>query len=109
MRGCQISSSALLERMKLDDLEDVLRTRRMRWFGHVERSEGWISKVLNVDPGGRRGRGRPRKTWLEDVRKDRAQLGLDHVTPSDRNTWAGTLRSAVRQDPPLITRDKCPV
>ena len=43
------------------------------------------------------------------VRKDRAQLGLDHVTPSDRNTWAGTLRSAVRQDPPLITRDKCPV
>ena len=67
----EISSSALLERMKLDDLEDVLRTRRMRWFGHVERSEGWISKVLNVDPGGRRGRGRPRKTWQEDVRKDR--------------------------------------
>ena len=32
----QISSQDLLEKMQLDDLAKVLRTRRLRWHGHVE-------------------------------------------------------------------------
>ena len=46
----EVSSDSLLTKLGIQDLDVVLSTRRMRWFGHVERSTGWISEVrkLNV-------------------------------------------------------------
>ena len=46
----EVSSDSLLTKLGIQDLDVVLRTGRMRWFGHVERSSGWISEVrkLNV-------------------------------------------------------------
>ena len=96
-----VSSENLLERMQLDDLIEVLRTRRLRWHGHVERSKGWIKKVQKLNPTGGRGRGRPKKTWTEVTDLDRLALGLTETQPSDRKAWSGRLRSAVRLDPPL--------
>jgi len=39
--------------------------------GHVVRMDhgGELKKTLEIKPKGRRGRGRPRLRWLEDVRK----------------------------------------
>ena len=39
----EVSSDSLLSKLGIQDLEMVLRTSRMRWFGHVERSTGWIA------------------------------------------------------------------
>ena len=97
-----ISQQSLLEKLQLDDLELLLRTRRLRWAGHVERSQGWINKVLKIDSGGSRGRGRPKKTWKEAVQKDREAMGLSGIEPTDRPTWKRMLRSSVRHDPPLL-------
>ena len=46
----EVSSDSLLSKLGIQDLNMVLFTSRMRWFGHVERSKGWIAKVrkLNV-------------------------------------------------------------
>ena len=46
----EVSSDSLLTKLGIQDLDVVLRTSRMRWFGHVERSAGWIAEVrkLNV-------------------------------------------------------------
>ena len=46
----EVSSDSLLSLLGIQDLGVVLCTSRMRWFGHVERSTGWIAKVrkLNV-------------------------------------------------------------
>ena len=46
----EVSSDSLLTKLGIQDLDVVLRTSRMRWFGHVERSTGWIAEVrkLNV-------------------------------------------------------------
>ena len=46
----EVSSDSLLSKLGIQNLDVVLRTSRMRWFGHVERSTGWIAKVrkLNV-------------------------------------------------------------
>ena len=99
----KVNSQELLERMQLDDLTKVLRTRRLRWHGHVERNDGWLKKVQDVKPqSGNRGRGRPKKTWSEVICKDRQSLGLTKTNPSDRKAWSGTLRSAVKLDPPLL-------
>ena len=39
----EVSSDSLLTKLGIQDLDVVLRTSRMRWFGHVERSTGWIA------------------------------------------------------------------
>ena len=46
----EVSLDSLFTKLGIQDLDVVLRTSRMRWFGHVERSTGWIAEVrkLNV-------------------------------------------------------------
>ena len=61
----RISSAELRRRMNLEDIRVVMRTRRLRWFGHVERKDGedWVRKYMNMEVDGKRPRGRPKKTW----------------------------------------------
>ena len=48
----EVSSDSLLTKLGIQDLDVVLRTGRMRWFGHVERSTGWISEERKVNVEG---------------------------------------------------------
>ncbi|RXH84533.1 hypothetical protein DVH24_032817 [Malus domestica] len=54
-------------------IEENIRENRLQWFGHVQRRPINAS-VRRCDYGtevqGRRGRGRPRKTLEETLRKD---------------------------------------
>ena len=56
-------SSELLAKLELEDLNLILRERRLRWFGHVERSSGAIRTACDIQIDGRRGPGRPKLTW----------------------------------------------
>ena len=61
--------------------------RRLRWHGHVERSDGWLKKVQKLNPTGGRGHGHPNKTWTEVIDMDwryRLALGLTETHPSNR-------------------------
>ena len=57
-----INTQDLSLRLGVDDLDVALSRKRLRWFGHVQRSTSWIGRVCSLDVGGRRSRGRPRKT-----------------------------------------------
>ena len=59
----EVSSDSLLSKPGIQDLDVVLRTSRMRWFGHVERSTGWIAKVRKLNVVAHKRPGRPKKTW----------------------------------------------
>ena len=48
----EVSSDSLLTKLGIQDLDVVLRTSRMKWFGHVERSTGWIAEVCRKDLAG---------------------------------------------------------
>ena len=61
----EVSSDSLLSKLGIQDLDMVLRTSRMRWFGHVERSTGWIAKVRKLNVVAQKRPGRPKKTWDE--------------------------------------------
>ena len=65
-----ISTQDLRLRLNIEDLGAVLRWKRLRWFGHVQRSEEWIGRIGGVRVDGRRPRGRPRKTWREVLSED---------------------------------------
>ena len=65
-----VRSSELLAKLELEDLNLILRERRLRWFGHVERSSGAIRTACDIQIDGRRGAGRPKLTWKKLTERD---------------------------------------
>ena len=85
-----ISSDSLLSKLGIQNLDVVLSTSRMRWFGHVERSTGWIATVRKLNVVAKKRPGRRKKTW--DEVDDRKKLGMDSADPQNRSEWRGRLR-----------------
>ena len=50
----------------------VIKSRRMRWVGHVERmgEERRVYRFLVGKPEGKRPLGRPRRRWVDNIRTD---------------------------------------
>ena len=68
-------------RLHKDELNDlysspnivrVIKSRRMRWAGHVTRmgEERGVYRVLVGTPKGKRPLGRPRRRWVDNIRMD---------------------------------------
>ena len=82
------------------DLAILVRERRLRWFGHVMRSNGEINRVRSKPVPGRKGPGRPKKTWDECVKQDLKVCGLSEVGTQDRLSWRSSVKNS-RQEPTL--------
>ena len=56
-----VESMVIALRVGVNDLEEHLRQKRLRWFGHIVRrdEEAEIKKVFELIIEGRRKRGRP--------------------------------------------------
>ena len=99
----EVSSDSLLSKLGIQDLDMVLCTSRMRWFGHVERSTGWIAKVHKLDVVAQKRPGRPKKTWDEVLVDDRKKIGMDFADPMNRSEWRVRLRGRlVKQAQPSV-------
>ena len=78
----------------------VIKSRRMRWAGHVARmgEERGVYWVLVWKPEGKRPLGRPRRRWVDNIRMDLQEVGCGYVDwiglAQDRERWR-TLVSAV--------------
>ena len=74
--------------LAIDDIAEVMRRNRLRWFGHVERRDElcWIKRIetLQVDDNGVKGR--LRKSWRE-VLRDMREKGLYREDVWDRSRW----------------------
>ena len=91
----RIPSEELRGRLGLEDIRSVIRRRRLRWFGHVERSgESWIKKCTDFEVDGKRCKGRPRKSWGEVIAAD---LGLSRKDTLDRNRWRDGIHELSRR------------
>ena len=97
----EVSSDSLLTKLGIQDLDVVLRTGRIRWFGHVGRSTGWISEVrkLNVVAQKRSGTHWPRKSWDEVIKNDKKKLDMGSADPQNRSEWRGCLRGRLVKKP----------
>jgi len=71
----------------------VIKSRRMRWAGHVARmGEGrGVYRVLVGKPEGRRPLGRPRRKWEDNIRMDLREVGCGCADwmelAQDRDRW----------------------
>ena len=89
-------SNELLVRLGIEDLDLILKERRLRWYGHVERSNGAVKTAFDIQVDGKYGPGRPKMTWKQLTEKDRREWKLWAFNPHDRCTWRSGVRSAVR-------------
>ena len=94
-----VCSHSLLSKLGIRDVEVVLRTSRMRWFGHVERSVSWIFQVRKLDLDTCKKFGRPKKTWNELILNDKRKLDMVCADPLDRSEWKGRLRDRTFKKP----------
>ena len=59
------------------NVSSKMQEGRLRWYGHVmRRPETYVDwRVMNMDPPGARGRGRPKKRWKDVVEEDMKEKG----------------------------------
>ena len=90
-----VRSSELLAKLELEDLDLILRERRLCWFGHVKCSSDAIRTACDIQIDGRRGPERPKLTWKKLTERDRCEWKLTTVDPQERSTWRSGVRSAM--------------
>ena len=79
----------------------VIKSRRLRWAGHITRMEEGRSavKILAGKPTGKRLLGRPRRRWEDDIRMDLEEIGISAGnwvdSAQDRNHWRALLNAAL--------------
>ena len=79
----------------------VIKSRRLRWAGHVARTEEGRSafKVLTGKPTGKRPLGRPRRRWEDNIRMDLEEISINTGnwvdSAQDRNYWRALVNTAL--------------
>ena len=63
-------SNELLAQLGIKDLDLILKEKRLRWYGHVERSNGAVKRAFDIQVDGKHGPSRPRMTWMQLTERD---------------------------------------
>ncbi|KAG2558272.1 hypothetical protein PVAP13_8NG180401 [Panicum virgatum] len=89
-RRDRIRNEVIRDRVGVAPIEEKLTQHRLRWFGHVQRRppeapvrNGVLERVDNV----KRGRGRPKLTWDELVKRDLKDWNISKEIDLDRSAW----------------------
>ena len=79
----EISDDLLCARLGIQEVTAALRSKHLRWYGHIVRSSSCI-KSANMEVPCSRVRGRPRKTWSDCVKADMNVCSLGGIDPQNR-------------------------
>jgi len=92
------TSEELRTKYKSQDIVTVIKIRRLEWLGHVSRMNETrsVKKIFEAILEGRRGRGRPRLRWINDVEDNLRKLGVKRwrMKALNREEWASIIREA---------------
>jgi hypothetical protein len=93
-----LTNKEIYARVKRPTLIETIRLNRLRWFGHVQRIEGnrIPKRVLYMNIGTTRLKGRPRNRWQDEVREDGQIVGGEgwQEKVHNREEWKKLLRTA---------------
>ena len=90
-----IRSTELLAWLGIEDLDLILKERRLCWYGHVECSNGAVKTAFDIQIVGKHGPGRPKMTWKKLTERDNRQWKLSAIDPHNSDTWRSGGRSAM--------------
>lgn len=102
-RWDRVTNVDVRKRLGVAPIVEKMRETRLRWYGHVMRSdEDSIARTaLRYDPPGQRPRGRPKKRWMDRIKDDMKTTNAAPEDALDRLKWRRICRCA---DP--ATRDE---
>ena len=98
---CKLHNEELNDLYSLPNIVRVVKSRRMRWAGHVARmrEDRGVQRVLVGKPEGKRPLGKPRHRWEDNIKMDLLEVGGGHgdwmELAQDRDRWralVGTVR-----------------
>jgi len=93
-----LTNKEIYASIKKPTITETKRLNRLRWFGHVQRmEENRIPKrVLYINLGTSRLRGRPRYRWQDEVRENGRIVGGEgwQKKVHNREEWKKLLRTA---------------
>ncbi len=83
----------------MDDINEKVREIWMRRYGHVMRMQeaNPVNKVMNMEIEGTSSRGRPRKRWKDNVKKEMDYFQVKAKDTEERHLWRRKTKAA---DPP---------
>jgi hypothetical protein len=79
----------------------MIKSRRMRWAGHVARMGELrnVYRILVGKPEGKRPLGRPRRSWVDNIKMDLREIGWDGKDwidlSQDRDQWRALLNTVM--------------
>jgi hypothetical protein len=80
----------------------MMKSRRMRWAGHVARmveDKKNAYRILVGKPEGKRPLGKPRRRWVNNIKMDLRGIGRDSVDwidlAQDRGQWRALVNTAM--------------
>ena len=75
-------------------LMTTIKKRKLKWYGHVTRSNGLCKTILQGSVPGKRNKGRPSKTWADNIKE---WTGMKHnelqKIAHDRDQWRQLVNS----------------
>ena len=100
--GRKLHNEELNDLYSFPNIVRVVKSRRMRWTGHVARmgEDRVVQRVLVGKPEGKRPLGRPRRRWEGNIKMDLQEVGGGRgdwmELAQDRDRWraiVGTVRN----------------
>ena len=96
----RLHNEELMDLYSSPNIVRVIKSRRVRWAGHVVRigEERGVYRVLVGKPEGKRPLRRPKRKWVDNIRKNLQEVGCGYMDwtglAQDRDRWR-TLVSAI--------------
>lgn len=90
------------------DLLTIIKRRKLKWYGHVTRSDGLAKTILQGTVEGGRRQGRPKKSWTCNIKEwTGLDLAVAKTVAENRNAWRRLVHesSLLPQRPPRL-RDR---
>ena len=66
----KMRNETIIERLQIRQnwLLNTVGKRKLQYFGHIKRHNGLEKHIMEAGTEGRRGRGRPARRWIDDIR-----------------------------------------
>jgi hypothetical protein len=93
-RKNRIINDDIRDKIWVAPIQEKLVQHRLRWFGHIQRSPSEASVrsgILSRPENTRRGRGRPRLTWDEAIKRDLKECNISKELALDKSAWKMTI------------------
>ena len=93
-RKDKIRNEYIRSTVKVELLGMKMREGRLRWYGHVMRSDQEYvgRKMMEMELQGKRRRGRPKRRFLDVVKEDMREVGAKETDVEDRKVWRMMIR-----------------